>query len=93
MNEKIEVVLSDGFKFKAVLNGNTLIPESKVDDKELTDTNLVSVTIDGQKHENMTCVSNTDTALCLRQYTETELNNQKLDAKIQYIAMMGGITL
>lgn len=93
MNEEVEIVLSDGYKFKAKMNGNTYYTETAVDEKELEDTNLVSITIDGQQYENMTCTAHDNEHVCFRQYSDDEMARKALDAKIQYVAMMGGITL
>ena len=93
MNDEVESVLTDGYKFKAKVNGNTYYTETVVDEKELEDTNLVSVTIAGQKYENMTCTAHDNEHVCFRQFSADEMARKALAAKIQYVAMMGGITL
>lgn len=93
MNDEVEIVLSDGYKFKATVNGNTYYTRTPVADNELTDENLVSILIDGQKYENMTCTAHDNEHVCFRSFTSDEMARKALEAKIQYVAMMGGITL
>lgn len=93
MNEEVEIVLTDGFKVKAKVNGNTYYTESAVDEKELTDANLVSVKIGDSVYENLTCTIHDNEKIGFRQYTLAEMAQKKLEAQIQYVAMMNGVTL
>lgn len=56
--ETVEIVLKDGYKITAELNGNNYIPESTVADAELTRANLETITIDGEEKTNMACINN-----------------------------------
>lgn len=91
MNEEVEIVLSDGYTFKAKVNGNTYYTETVVDASKLTDTNLASMTIDGQKYENMTCTAHNNEYVCFRQFTQQELDLAAINEAIADLAgIVGG---
>lgn len=73
------------------------MPDLPVEDELLEDYNLIGMTIDGQEQTNVTCCNHwTDTAgehIVFRQYSPDELERQELNAKIEYLAMMGDIEL
>ena len=91
------IVFGDGTEITAELSGNNYYPDEPVDDELLDDINLIGMTIDGIERENVTCVRHwTDSLgehIVFRNYTPEELAIQDLDAKIEYIAMMGDIDL
>ena len=53
--------------------------------------------IDGVEHNDLTCCNlfkdEDGTHIIFRQYSHEEIERQKLNAKIEYLAMMGGIEL
>ena len=91
------IVLGDGTQITADLNGNNYLPDSSVDDELLEDVNLIGMTIDGVIQTDMTCCNHwTDDDgehIIFRQYSPDEVARQELEAKIEYIAMMGDIDL
>lgn len=91
------IILADGAEITADLNGNNYLPDSPVDDMLLDDANLIGMTIDGKEQESMTCCNHWTDAygehIVFRQYSPSELEKQQLEAKIEYIAMMGDIDL
>jgi hypothetical protein len=93
----MKIKLVDGFEFEAELNGNNIIPAVEVADDELQEDNLVEVYIDDIKHENMICDNNFKIDgkqhLIIRPLTERELKDKDIEAKLEYIAMMGGVEL
>ena len=93
----MKVKLVDGFEFEAELNGNNIIPAVEVADDELKEDNLVEVYIDDVKHENMMCSNNFKVDgkqhLIIRHLTERELKDRDIEAKLEYIAMMGDVEL
>ena len=93
----MKVRFDDGFEFEAELNGNNIIPSVEVADDELKEDNLVEVYIDDVKHENMMCSNNFKVDgkqhLIIRPLTERELKDRDIEAKLEYIAMMGDVEL
>jgi len=93
----MKVKFIDGFEFEAELNGNNIIPSVEVADDELQDENLVEVYIDDIKYENMACCNNFKIDgkqhLILRPLTERELKDRDIEAKLEYLAMMGDVEL
>jgi hypothetical protein len=93
----MKIKLVDGFEFEAELNGNNIIPKVEVSDGELEEKNLVEVYMDDVKYENMVCCNNFKVDgkqhLIIRPLTERELKDRDIEAKIEYIAMMGDIEL
>ena len=91
------IILGDGTQFEAELNGNNYMALTPIDDELLDDINLIGMTIDGVEQENVTCVRHwTDSLgehIVFRNYTPEELAIQDLEAKIEYLAMMGDIDL
>ena len=91
------IILGDGTQFEAELNGNNYMAQTPIDDELLDDINLIGMTIDGVEQENTTCAAHwTDEYgehIIFRQYTQTELTMQDLEAKIEYLAMMGDVEL
>lgn len=93
----MKVKLVNDFEFEAELNGNNIIPKVEVSDDELKEDNLTEVYIDGVKNENMICCNNFKIDgkqhLIIRPLTERELKDRDIEAKLEYIAMMGDIEL
>jgi hypothetical protein len=93
----MKVRLVDGFEFEAELNGNNIIPSVEVSDDELQEENLVEIYMDDIKYENMTCCNNFKVDgkqhLIIRPLTERELKDRDIEAKLEYIAMMGDVEL
>ena len=96
-NELHMIVLGDGTEIRAGLNGNNYYPTEPVDDELLEDLNLIGMTIDGVEQPDTTCCNHwTDEDgehIVFRQYSDAEKANLDIHAKIEYIAMMGGIDL
>ena len=97
MSEKHLIVLGDGTEIEAGLNGNTYLPTEPVDDELLDDLILIGREIDGVEQFDMTVADhwtdNDGERIVFRQYSEAEKSNLDINAKIEYIAMMGGIDL
>lgn len=95
--EKHTIVLGDGTTIEAELNGNNYLPTTPVSDELLDDVNLIGMTIDGVIQGNVTCCNHwTDSDgehIVFRTYSDDELARQELNAKIEYVAMMGDIEL
>jgi len=93
----MKVKFINGFEFEAELNGNNIIPSVEVADDELKEDNLVEVYIDDVKHENMMCSNNFKVDgkqhLIFRPLTERELKDRDIEAKLEYLAMMGDVEL
>lgn len=93
----MKVKFIDGFEFEAELNGNNIIPEIEVPGDELQESNLVKVHIDNIEYENMVCCNNFKVDgkqhLIIRSLTARELKDRDFDAKLEYLAMMGGVEL
>lgn len=93
----MKVKFIDGFEFEAELNGNNIIPLVEVADDELQEENLVEVYIGDIKHENMTCCNNFKINgkqhIILRPLTKRELKDRDIEAKLEYLAMMGDVEL
>ena len=91
------IKLSNGMVIECILNGNNYITKQNVSLKDLSDLNLVDAEIDGEKKVNITCCDlfkdEEGTHIIFREYSHEEIERQKLDAKIEYLAMMGGIDL
>lgn len=91
------IILGDGTEISADLNGNNYILDSTVDDELLEDVNLIGMTIDGVTQVDTTCcnhwIDSDGEHVVFRQYSPNEIERQKLEAKIEYIAMMGDIEL
>ena len=87
----------DGFEFEAELNGNNIIPIVEVADDELQESNLIKVHIDNNEYENMVCCNNFRADgkqhLIIRPLTSRELKDRDIEAKLEYLAMMGGVEL
>jgi len=93
----MKVRFDDGFEFEAELNGNNIIPEIEVADDELQESNLIKVHIDDVMHENMVCCNNFRVDgrqhLIIRPLTARELKDRDIEAKLEYLAMMGDVEL
>ena len=91
------IKLKNGLTIECVLNGNNYITSGKVTENDLSDINLIGAEIDGEVKNNITCCNlfedEEGTHIIFREYSHEELERQKLDAKIDYLAMMGGIDL
>lgn len=102
MNDKIySVTLADGTTIENLrLNGNNFVSDVEID-KSVFDGNCHSVMIsDGETktvHENMECVQVTQMGeeywFVLRELSESELKEAKIQASIEYIAMMCDVEL
>ena len=94
---KHTIILGDGTVIIAMLNGNNYIPDEPVMDEMLDDVNLIGMTIDGVEQENTTCCNHWTDAdgehIVFRQYSADEIALQELNAKIEYLAMMGDVEL
>ena len=95
--DKHTIILGDGTTITAELNGNNYLPDSPVSDELLEDYNLVGMTIDGMEQENMTCCNhwtdNDGEHIVFRQYSPNEIAQQEINAKLEYLAMMGDVEL
>ena len=95
--DKHIIILGDGTRITADLNGNNYLPDAPVSDELLEDVNLIGMTIDGVEQENTTCCNhwtdNDGEHIVFRQYTPDEIARQELTAKIEYLAMMGDVEL
>lgn len=93
----MKVKFIDGFEFEAEMNGNNIIPETEVADDELQESNLIKVRIDNTEYENMVCCNNFKIDgrqhLIIRPLTERELKDRDIEAKLEYLAMMGDVEL
>ena len=93
----MKVRFDDGFEFEAELNGNNIIPAVEVPDDELQESNLVKVLIDNAEYENMVCCNNFRVYgkqhLIIRPLTARELKDRDIEAKLEYLAMMGDVEL
>lgn len=91
------IELKSGLIIDCILNGNNYITQQDIKESDLSDLNLIGVKIDGVEHNNLTCCNffkdEDGTHIIFRQYTHEEIERQKLNAKIEYLAMMGGIEL
>ena len=91
------IELKNGLVIEYVLNGNNYITQQDIKESDLSDLNLIGVKIDGVEHNNLTCCNffkdEDGTHIIFRQYSHEEIERQKLNAKIEYLAMMGGIEL
>lgn len=102
MDDKVySVTLADGTIIENLrLNGNNFVSDAPID-KSIFDGNCHSVTIsDGENetvHENMECVQVTQIGaeywFVLRELSESELKEAKIQASIEYIAMMCDVEL
>ncbi len=102
MNDKIySVTLADGTTIENLrLNGNNFVSDIEID-KSIFDGNCHFVMIsDGETetvHENMECVQVTQMEdeywFVLRELSESELKEAKIQASIEYIAMMCDVEL
>lgn len=93
----MKIKFIDGFEFEAEMNGNNIIPETEVPDDELQESNLVKVRIDNNEYENMVCCNNFKIEgkqhLIIRPLTARELKDRDIEAKLEYLAMMGDVEL
>lgn len=93
----MKVKFIDGFEFEAELNGNNIIPAVEVPDDELQESNLIKVLIDNNEYENMLCSNNFKVDgkqhLIIRPLTARELKDRDIEAKLEYLAMMGDVDL
>lgn len=102
MDEKIySVTLADGTTIENLrLNGNNFVSDNPID-KSIFDGNCHSVMISDGKtetiHENMECVQVTQMDeqywFVLRELSQEELKEAKMQASIEYIAMMCDVDL
>ena len=93
----MKVKFIDGFEFEAELNGNNIIPAVEVAEDELQQSNLVKVHIDNVEYENVVCINNFKVDgkqhLIIRPLTARELKDRDIEAKLEYLAMMGDVEL
>ena len=96
-----KITLADGTVLDSLqLNGNNFISTQKIE-KSVFEGNLSPVTIsDGESesvHDNMNLVqlleSDVQTWFILRDYSEDELREMKMQSDIAYLAMMTGVEL
>ena len=91
------IELKNGLVIEYVLNGNNYITQQEIKESDLSDLNLIGVKIDGVEYSDLTCCNffkdEDGTHIIFRQYSHEEIERQKLNAKIEYLAMMGGIEL
>ena len=91
------IELKNGLVIEYILNGNNYITQQDIKESDLSDLNLIGVKIDGVEYNNLTCCNffkdEDGTHIIFRQYSHEEIERQKLNAKIEYLAMMGGIEL
>ena len=95
------IVLTDGTTLENLeLNGNNFISEKIIEDSVFDD-NLDTVTISNgdvvESYNNMVLISNRvdggKSWFILGERTPQELHDMKIEAKIQYLAMMCGVDL
>ena len=91
------IELKNGLVIECILNGNNYITQQEIKESDLSDLNLIGVKIDGVEYSDLTCCNffkdEDGTHIIFRQYSHEEIERQKLNAKIEYLAMMGGIEL
>ena len=96
-----KITLADGTVLDSLqLNGNNFISDSKIE-KSVFEGNLSPVTIsDGESevvHDNMELIQlleySGQTWFILRDYSEDELREMKMQSDIAYLAMMTGVEL
>ncbi|MDY3233209.1 MAG: hypothetical protein SOW94_01480, partial [Erysipelotrichaceae bacterium] len=84
-------------KITASLNGNNYITNDMDLETDLSDSKLIGMKIDGIEQKNITCCNrwkaDDGIHLVFRNYSHAELVQQNLNAKLEYIAMMGDIEL
>lgn len=94
--EKFTITLADESQIEGLLmNGNCFISKTEIDKSRLSDDNLLSVSINGQSYENMTCDNfwqdKNEWWFILREKTEEELKELELNAKIEFLMAMQGV--
>jgi hypothetical protein len=98
MDEKITLVLADGTIIDNLeLNGNNLISQADVGKDKLSAVNLSHVTINGVEYRDMLLRNywkDTDGwHIVISEITPQERYEARINAKLDYLAMMGGIDL
>lgn len=94
--KEVSISLSDGYTFKAHVNGNNYLPEEEITDEKLTDEKLSKMTIDGVEYKNMHCTNHFKDGdgdhIVFRQITDAELSMKALEQAVQdlILAQMGG---
>lgn len=94
--ETVTIVLNDGFRFNATLNGNNYLPMTNVSDSELKDSNLAKITIEGKEYKNMHCanhfIDEDGEHIVFGQISESEVKMNTLEQAVQdlILAQMGG---
>lgn len=95
-NEKFTITLADGTQITGLsMNGNCFISNTEIEEYKLTDDNLLTVTINEETYENMTCDNlwedNGEWWFILREKTKEELKELELNAKIEFLMAMQGV--
>ena len=97
MNTIYDIILADGTRISAYLNGNNYITDDYVDAEMLADDNLVHIVIGGEDFYNMHCTNlwedHGQKRFIIRELTSQELARLELNAKIEYLALMSGIDI
>lgn len=93
----VTIVLTDNTTIQAKLNGNNYITTEKVEETKLDKTNLVKIKIDDKEYTNMKCQYFDDEEnkqhLIFMPITDDELEKEKLNVKLQYLALMCDVEL
>lgn len=88
------IVLGDGTEIKAVLNGNNYITSKSITMEDLTEDNLIGMTIDGAEQEDQVCTNcwtaADGTHIIFHELTPENAEIAELRAQVEYLMMMGG---
>ena len=95
--EEFTLTLADGTTLTGIINGNNLITEQKVAEELLDDVNLIGAMLNSEPLENATCCNlwedRDGTHIILREKSTQELQEEAVNAKIEYLAMMTDVEL
>lgn len=98
MEENITLILADGTVIENLkLNGNNLISQTDAGEDKLTTVNLSHVTINGVEYRDMLLRNYWKDIdgwhIVISEITPQERYEARINSKLDYIAMMGGIDL
>ena len=98
MEENITLILADGTVIDNLkLNGNNLISQTNVGEDKLSAVNLSHVTINGVEYRDMLLRNYWKDIdgwhIVISEVTPQERLEARINAKLDYLAMMGGIDL
>ena len=95
--ETFKIILADEQEITGIINGNNYITTQPITADMLEDTNLIGASINGDPMEKMTCCNFWEAAdgkhIVFRQKSAQEIENETINAKLEYIAMMTDVEL